>query len=86
LIGKVLAWWDKNFLQNRYKEFLFKFTSNTLGLNSRVAHFNVNVNAGCTFCTINKRFPVPQESFRHLFFDCSSTSMIQDRACRDLFP
>jgi hypothetical protein len=86
LKGKVLSWWDKNFLPNRYKEFLFKYTSNTLGLNSRVAHYNVNVNAGCTFCSINKMFPAPQESFRHLFMDCITTSMIHNRAGRDFFP
>jgi hypothetical protein len=83
LIEKVVSWWDKNFLSNRQKEFLYKFVSNTLGTNSRVAHYNIYVNAGCTFCVLKKLFPAPQESFRHLFYDCDTVRSLHDRAANE---
>jgi hypothetical protein len=83
LIEKVVSWWDKNFLSNRQKEFLFKFVNNTLGINSRVAHYNIYVNAGCTFCVLKKLFPAPQESFRHLFYDCDTVMSLHDRIANE---
>jgi hypothetical protein len=44
--------WAINSYPVKLREFIFKFRSNVLGLNTRVSHFNRNVNRGCTFCTI----------------------------------
>jgi hypothetical protein len=70
------SWWSKGYANNRLKEFLFKFSHNLLGVNSRVAHFNANVNASCTFCTLENRIPAPEETFTHLFFECPTTDNI----------
>jgi hypothetical protein len=56
--------------------FKFKFYNNILGLNSRVAHFNNEIDARCTFCKITGPFPVPSETFVHIFFDCPSVYKI----------
>jgi hypothetical protein len=58
---------------NKLREFIFKFSNNILGLNSRVSHFNRFINEACSFCTLNKVFPAPRETFAHLFFDCSES-------------
>jgi exonuclease III len=63
--------WSCVAMSNRYREFLFKFFNNLLGINSRVSHFNNNVNEACTFCTIKQIFPSPRETFLHLFYDCN---------------
>jgi exonuclease III len=66
--------WRITGLSNKLCEFAFKFTNNLLGLNCRVNHFNRYVNEGCTFCTLNSDFPVPRETFNHLFFHCPETA------------
>jgi hypothetical protein len=63
--------WSCVAVSNRYREFLFKFFNNLLGINSRVSHFNNNVNEACTFCTLKQIFPSPRETFLHLFYDCN---------------
>jgi hypothetical protein len=62
--------WNVSFLNSSIREFIFKFYNNILGLNSRVAHFNVEVNAGCTYCSITNNRPVPKETVLHLFYFC----------------
>jgi exonuclease III len=42
--------WKHYFLPNKMREFAFKFCNNLLGINTRVAHFNNNINVDCTFC------------------------------------
>ncbi len=54
--------------------FKFKYYNNILGINTRVAHFNPEVDAGCTFCKITGPHPVPSETFVHLFYECSSVN------------
>jgi hypothetical protein len=65
--------WNVSFLNSSIREFIFKYYNNILGINSRVAHFNVDVNSGCTFCSITNNRPVPKETIQHLFFYCPST-------------
>ncbi len=71
--------WSSHFLNTSIRDFLFKFYNNILGINTRVANFNQNINAGCTFCGINGPFPVPAETFTHLFFDCNHVQNILGR-------
>jgi hypothetical protein len=68
--------WNVSFLNSNIREFSFKYYNNILGLNSRVAHFNREVNAGCTFCYISNNRPVPKESMLHLFYFCPTVSKI----------
>jgi hypothetical protein len=56
------------------REFVFKLRNNILGLNTRVSHFNNNVNRGCTFCSISGNAAPPDEDFLHLFFACRHTN------------
>jgi hypothetical protein len=79
-IAHLLKEWSMNFYPTPLRDFIFKFRFNILGLNTRVAHFNQNVNRACTFCAAlpdpgparvpNPPALPPDESFSHLFFDC----------------
>jgi hypothetical protein len=69
-IKSLLSNWNVSFLNSSIREFVFKYYNNILGLNSRVAHFNLEVNSGCTFCNITNNRPVPKETIQHLFFYC----------------
>jgi hypothetical protein len=72
-LGKVLGLWNRSFLQNEMREFLFKEHNNCLGLNNRTVHFLANTNDKCSFCRIINPETTQKESFRHLFFDCPIT-------------
>ncbi len=67
-----ISWWNLSFLPNRIRTFAFKFYNNILGLNTRTAHFIVNPNRSCTFCSLGYG-TVTDETFIHLFFDCPTT-------------
>ena len=69
--------WNINSLSNQFREFIFKFFNNKLGLNTRISHF-VNSTRDCTFCAIENR-PTTDESFSHLFFYCPTVLLIHDR-------
>jgi hypothetical protein len=60
------------------REFVFKLRNNILGLNTRVSHFNNNINRGCTFCALSGTINPPDESFEHLFYSCAHTKRIWD--------
>ena len=59
---------------NKLREFIFKFNSNTLGINTRIANFVEGASRACTFCIINRLLPAHEESFLHIFFFCNTTS------------
>ena len=77
-IKRCLNLWTSHFLSNPHREFIFKFYNNSLGLNSRVAHFVQNYNPGCTFCKASHRINPPVESFVHIFLQCIDTSSMAD--------
>jgi exonuclease III len=67
----ILSFWNLNGLTNNVKDFCFKFFNNILGINTRVSHFNNNRDRGCDLCRRGGGGEaVPDETFRHLFFDC----------------
>jgi hypothetical protein len=107
-LEKLNCEWAVPVYPMRMRDFIFKFRSNLLGLNTRVSHFNQNISRGCTFCTAARRDraepgvipppppppgvpfqvpippapdpdpvpnigPIPDESFEHLFFNCTIT-------------
>ena len=72
----LLSSWNNTKLHNKIRTFLFKFYNNILGLNSRVAKFNNEIDPSCTFCTANKLFPAEKESFSHLFYYCPTTNKL----------
>jgi hypothetical protein len=85
-LERFVSLWNLSFMPNRFREFILKFRSNLLGLNSRVAHFNANVNRSCTFCRYNNTVPCPDETFLHLFFECNATKSVLSRLKVDLLP
>ena len=71
--------WTLSFLSNDLKTFYFKMTSNSLGVGSRVAHFNPLTDPTCTFCRLKKMLPAPLETFEHLFVFCPITNTIVEK-------
>jgi hypothetical protein len=84
--SKILDCWNNSFITNRQRDFMYKYTSNRLSVNARLAHYIDNINAGCTYCTVQGALPAPSESFRHLFFDCPFTGDIQKKFEEKLIP
>jgi hypothetical protein len=70
----LLGAWNTNFLPCRFATFLFKFVNNTLGLNTRVSHFDGTVDGKCTICRYSNIVDPEDESFIHVFFLCPVTS------------
>ena len=68
------------------REFSFKFFSNTLSLNYRLAHFVQGRAQDCTFCRIANVQPVPAETFDHFFFDCEFNTRIKSIFENTLLP
>jgi len=86
-LKKCWGFWNKSYLGNKCREFLFKFYNNILGTNDRVAKFVQGRNPECTLCEINNE-PRPRqaESFYHVFFACPHSSKIQDAVEKKFFP
>jgi hypothetical protein len=59
-LEKLNSQWCDFSLTNKLREFIYKFRNNILGINTRVSHFNENVNRGCTFCVVTNTVPVPK--------------------------
>ncbi len=74
--SSIMSNWNKSFLPSNVRVFIFKYYNNMLGLNSRVAHFNREVNASCTFCTDRKVLPAEKETMIHLFYHCPSVQCL----------
>ena len=72
-IKNMMGAWNYSFLPSKIRTFLFKFYDNILGLNSRVAKFNQNIDPICTFCSLNNHQPAPKESLSHFFYYCETT-------------
>jgi hypothetical protein len=86
----ILPWevgkdWNTGGLNNRVRTFIFKFYNNLLGLNTRLSHFVVNQNRGCTFCegTVST---VPDENFIHIFLECPTTFDWHNQFLRKYLP
>jgi hypothetical protein len=77
--------WNKAFLDSRLRVFKFKYYNNILGLNTRVAHFNADVNAACTFCSITGPWPAAPETMLHLFFYCPYVTKLLKKLERKFF-
>jgi Reverse transcriptase (RNA-dependent DNA polymerase) len=77
--------WSNSQLSNDFRDFLYKFYYNKLGLNSRIAHFT-DRHKGCTFCTIvaDGLSPVENETFMHLFINCPSVRHVHEEVNRAL--
>jgi hypothetical protein len=81
-----LSWWGNNFLKNRSREFIFKYSHNMLSVNSRLSHYGNNINESCTLCSMNGALPVPRETFLHLFLDCPVVEELHNKLSEDFWP
>jgi len=79
ILGHVIASWNTFSIPNNLREFIFKFFTNSLAINTRLAHFAANVSRECTFCTL--KGDVTDETFLHLFFECNTVRELQRKFC-----
>jgi hypothetical protein len=71
---KLNSRWTKNYYSSDQRTFLFKLFHNTLGINSRVCHYNPERSSSCTFCEISKNLPAERETIMHVFWYCPSVT------------
>ena len=62
--------WTYNFLPIEVRDFSFKILNNYHKFNASIAHFNENISACCTLCTLDKLLPAPKETIKHFYYDC----------------
>ena len=82
-IGNFLSLWNLSYLPNKFREFIFKFYNNKLGINIRTSHFGGGTR-DCTFCTLQGYNEI-DESFVHLFFECDTVNNIHRVLDTNLF-
>jgi hypothetical protein len=86
-LRKSWCFWNKGYLGNKCREFLFKFHNNILGTNERVSKFIAGHNPECTLCeTGNEPRPRPSETFCHIFFECPYSSRYRNAIENKFFP
>jgi hypothetical protein len=61
------------------RAFLFKLYNNTLAINTRVSHFNRNVDRNCELCNIIGNPDPEDESILHLFYNCTPVESLRTR-------
>jgi hypothetical protein len=86
-LRKCWGFWNKTYLGNKCREFLFKFYNNILGTNDRVSKFVQGHNPECTLCEIsNEPLPRQTESFNHIFVTCAYSEKIREAVVNKFFP
>ena len=87
-LKKIASFWQTSTLPNRIKDFAFKFLYNKLHTNTRLSHMigENNIDRGCTFCSISKLLPAPEETFQHLFWDCPTSQEILQKIIENYIP
>jgi hypothetical protein len=74
--GKILGLWNKCYLPNKVREFIFKFYNNQLSINTRLSHYTLNRTRSCTFCMLAGAPAPADETFLHIFFECETVRRI----------
>jgi hypothetical protein len=82
--AKLNIRWSRNYYGSEMRTFLFKLYHNTLGINSRVAHYNENRPPTCTFCNLSKNLPAERETITHFFWFCPTSSQSINRSLSHL--
>ena len=86
ILSRCLSLWSVHSFPNRVRDFFFKFINNSLGINTRVAHFVQNFDRNCTFCSLGNPDTNNEETFVHLFFDCEHVNSWLIRFRDEFFP
>ncbi len=68
------------------REFIFKFNTNLLPVNTRLSHYVHGISRHCNFCTLLNKIPNNDETFFHLFYECEHTSNLISRFLSELIP
>jgi hypothetical protein len=78
-MSSVYKLWGEVALPNAFREFLYKFFNNCLGINTRLSHFVQNQGRGCTFCDLVRLEVTPDETFLHLFYNCPTVASMHQK-------
>jgi hypothetical protein len=74
---KLNTLWHSPFFSNEISTFLFKFTNNTLAVNTVLSHFVRGHSRNCTFCDLILNPEIVDETTFHLFYDCTVAENIR---------
>jgi hypothetical protein len=74
-LKNILSAWNRSYLENHFRDFLYKLRQNTLHTKERLAHL-IDTDASCFFCKCFNTPTLQKESFEHLFRGCPFTSNI----------
>ncbi len=78
--------WNKMFLNNDFRQFIFFERNNCLKLNTRASHYLPDVDRKCTFCRIIYGSKAEDETYTHLFFECRTTKKLLNHTINNLTP
>jgi exonuclease III len=70
--------WNRSYLSNELRTFIFKLHNNTLPLNTVLSHFVRNHSRNCTFCDLARNQEEEDESALHFFYQCNVSENIRD--------
>jgi len=79
-VSEFLGMWDKKFLHNDLRHFLFLERNNALSTNNRANAINPEISPMCNFCRISNRNC--RDGFRHLFRECATTDFLLRELCK----
>ncbi len=74
-LRNILSAWNRSYLENHFRDFLYKLRQNTLRTKDRLAHL-IDTDASCFFCKCFSTPTLQKESLEHLFRGCPFTSNI----------
>jgi hypothetical protein len=74
IIKNFISGWNCTFLDNNFREFIFKCRNNFLRTGDRLSHIVSNATDTCNFCKGIMPESNQRETFLHLFRECSVTS------------
>jgi len=74
-LGPVIGLWNRTFIPNDMRNFLFLERNNRLLTNNRANALNPDTDPNCTFCKI-KGVGI-RDGFGHLFFTCNTTNTLK---------
>jgi exonuclease III len=72
------AEWDKGYLSNDLRTFIFKLHNNTLPVNTILSHFVREVSRNCTFCDLTFVAEEEDETVLHLFYNCHISETLRE--------
>jgi hypothetical protein len=76
IVKNFLSSWNSSFLDNNFKEFLFKYRNNILKTQDRLSHILPGTNDKCIFCKNIVVGTENRESFNHIFRSCPVTDSV----------